>query len=112
MKTQVLLLRMCLLYALAPLRRKLPDSQSVCCTKHVFKIDLTRRSSWMVATSNKMSNVDNVSFLSCRDTSAVQTPGFSPPAPAPAPAKKSPAPAKKSPAPASGKITPARQKIS
>ena len=35
--------------------------------------------------------------------SAVQSPGFSPPAPAPA---------KKSPAPASGKITPARQKIS
>ena len=43
-----------------------------------------------------------------RRASAVQTPGFSPPAPA----KKSPAPAKKSPAPASGKITPARQKIS
>ena len=60
-----------------------------------------------------------ISDLSCDQAefdktapSAVQTPGFSPPAPAPAPAKKSPAPAKKSPAPASGKITPARQKIS
>ena len=30
-----------------------------------------------------------------RTTSAVQTPGFSPPAPAPAPAKKTPAPGKK-----------------
>ena len=64
-------------------------NKKIFCVTHVFSLKL------------EVLVIGAMHGLLYTHNSAVQTPGFSPPAPA-----------KKSPAPASGKITPARQKIS